>query len=505
MKFYEKMMNLRFLLQGKWRFLSAFVLGALAVLSFAPFDFYLAAIFSVSGLFYLLENNKEKVFWLGFCYGFGYFLCGVYWIAISLLVDAQRFAWMIPFALSLIPGALAMYFAAFSWLYCRFCRFFVQFYQKILFFAFLWLIFELLRGVLFTGFPWNLFGYNLMFSDYSSQLASIVGVYGLSFISVIFCLSLVSFWWDRKVFWVILTIFVLNLSFGYGRLQLIEQKKTGEKIRLVQGNVKQEMKWNPRQKYHNLLRHIHISQMKGFDEVKAVIWSETAVPYAIGLDENLTKNLALAVPKDGFLATGGLRLDYEAKKAYNSVFLFDGAKFKHYDKHHLVPFGEYVPLARFLPFVKKIAGGGDGFGEGEGAQTLEIASLKLSPLVCYEVIFSSQIIDRKNRPDLLINVTNDAWFGNSLGPFQHLNMARMRAIEYGISLARVANTGVSAYIDVFGRVVAEIGLDERGFVDVELLAAINESFYSQFKKIMLLLVLGGVFGVAIFVKKHQKK
>lgn len=491
------------------KFIYIFLFGALAAIGFAPFNFFPATIISLCALFLFLEKSEGKkvTFWLGFCYGYGYFLAGIYWIAISLLVDAQKFAWLIPFALTLIPAVLALYFAFLALVYKKFR--FKLLSQNIVFFAILWVIFEILRSILFTGFPWNLLGYSLFFSDYMVQSANIFGIYGLSFLAVIFSLTMVAIT-DKtrlgKTFSSFLILsFAINFIYGYCYINKQNISLKDEKIRIVQGNIKQDLKWDRYQKYQNLLKHIAISNASNKDDIKIVLWPETAVPYAVFEDdEKLLAKIKEAVPQNGFLITGALRFKLDDAKiridnAYNSIFAISNDEIKYYDKHHLVPFGEYVPLQKFLPFIDKITDGAVGFSKGEGAKTVEIQGIKFSPLSCYEVIFPNEIIDKNNRPDILINTTNDAWFGNSSGPFQHFNMTRMRAIEYGISLARAANNGISAYIDPFGRVTSSILLNETGFIDVQMIRKLPETPFSKFGNLMLL-VLFLPFLLVILIK-----
>ncbi len=500
------------------RFIAALFAGLISAFAFAPFDFFIASIVSISSFFLLLEkksNDAKSSFYIGLCYGFGYFLAGIYWIAISLLVDAQKFAWLIPFCLTIIPAVLALYFALLSVVYKKICvKFNVKFtYEKILVFAILWIIFEALRSILFTGFAWNLIGYSLMFSSFAIQSASIFGIYGLSFFAVLFSLTPVAFF-DKsksgKIFLaIVFAVFVANISFGFYRIKNTELKVSSQQIRLVQGNIKQDLKWNPLKKYQNFLKHIDISNAQNKDNIKAVIWSETATPYPIGENKELIAKLNEAIPDDGFLITGALRINFDrygyVSEAYNSVFAIEKTgEMQHYDKHHLVPFGEYIPFEKMLPFLQKITGGGVGFSEGEGPKTLEMKGLKFSPLICYEVIFSNKIIDRQNRPDLLVNVTNDAWFGVSSGPYQHYNMTKMRAVEYGISLARVANTGITAYIDPLGRVQKQIALNDEGFIDVNLVEKTPETIFSHFKYFALLLLLAVIALFLIISIKHHK-
>jgi apolipoprotein N-acyltransferase len=497
----------------KGKFFAATLAGALCSLAFAPFHFFVAAVFSLSIFYFLLEKKitRKEVFLLGFCYGFSYFLSGVYWIANSLLVDEQFF-WLIPFALTLIPAALAVYFGLFSLAY----KFLVEkfnfnkIYQKALIFACCWLVFEVLRSVLFTGFPWNLLGYIWLFDIAAAQLADLFGIYGLSFFAVLICLFPILFLQkngtkisaDDKIFAAILVMFFVgNIAYGY--LKIDEKKIITDpkaKLRLVQGNIEQEMKWNAQEKYQNLMKHIALSNAKSLEDVAAVIWSETSIPYAIDGDSELLDKLALATPPQGVLISGALKVAYsdiyknEVSKVWNSVFVLNkNGVIDSYDKHHLVPFGEYIPWQKYLPFVEKITEGSLGFSEGEGPKTLlvpsSLSSFSFSPLICYEVIFSNETLNKKLRPDLLVNVTNDAWFGKSTGPYQHLDIAKMRSIEYGLPMARVANTGITAFIDPFGRIVDKINLNQSGIIEVNLIKSLAPTIYEKYGASPLFLMI----------------
>ncbi len=499
------------------KFFQAFCSGSLLNLAFAPFNFFIITFFSLSVFFLLLEKKlqKKEIFWLGFAFGFGHFLFGVYWIAISLLVDAASFAWLIPFALTLIPAALAIYIAGFALFYKFVSRYFkIEFlWHKIVIFAFSWLVFEILRSVLFSGFPWNLLGYIWLFNINFAQAAAFFGVYGLSFVAVLFSLFPLFFLRSQKLnlsdkFFAgfLLLLFLTNFCFGLWRISQNPNQNLDTKIRLVQGNIRQEMKWDPQQKYQNLLKHINLTNQKDLSEIAAVLWSETSVPYPINDSQELMIELQKAVPPQGVLITGGLRLSYfdyaktQLSQVWNSIFSISRNGFEFYDKSHLVPFGEYVPLEKYLPFISKITDGAVGFSEGEGNKTLQNAAFSFSPLICYEIIFSDKIIDRKNRPQLLVNLTNDAWFGNSSGPYQHLNMARMRAIEYGIPLARVANSGVSVFVDPFGKILQKIDLNQEGFFDANLVKSLEPTLYSKYSWRPLALALMSVFLFLVITK-----
>jgi apolipoprotein N-acyltransferase len=500
----------------KGKLFIALFAGAFCSLAFAPFHLFIAAPFSLTIFYFLLEKNQKQTFSLGFCYGFGFFLAGNYWIAIALLVDAATFFWLIPCAIILIPAALALYFAIFALVYKFLATKFspLQIYQKILLFALCWLFFEIWRSCLFGGFPWNLLGYVWLFDVHFAQLANIFGIYGLTIFAVLISLLPVLLLQkndkNSKFFAAILVLFLTgNLCYGYFYIDDKKLAAKGQKeqkqLLLVQANIKQEMKWDPAEKYQNFLKHLELTNSQDLSRVKAVIWSETSVPYAIDTNSvsyDLLQKLQMAVPPQGVLITGGVRISGVRKnniKVWNSVFVIDKSGIVAvYDKHHLVPFGEYIPLQKYLPFINKITNGAIDFSEGDGPKTFTLQDFSFSPLICYEVIFSNEIINKNSRPDLLVNLTNDGWFGVSSGPYQHLDMAKMRSIEYGIPLVRVANSGISALIDPFGRLIKTAGLNSASVINVDLINNLAPTIYEKHGYMPLILLVALIFLTFIF-------
>jgi apolipoprotein N-acyltransferase len=505
----------------------AFLAGAFLTLAFAPIYFFPALFISLSVFYLLLEaeqGRKRDIFWLGFAFGFGHFLTGIYWIAISLLVDASQFAWLIPFALTLIPGACAAYLGVLSLIYKFFTRHLglTKSYQKIILFSLTWLIIEMLRANLFSGFPWNLIGYSWMFNSEFSQIGSIFGIYGLSLLIVLTALVPVIFWKRKaslgdKIYTAGIALFLIS-SFTFGHFYIDDSKLTHHpetKIRLVQANIKQNMKWDGEKRYRNFIKHIALTNSKNPKGIKAVIWPESAVPYVLNKSLQLMRYIEQAIPEDGILITGSLRMkEYEGKKdldLWNSIFVLNrGGISQTYDKHHLVPFGEYIPLHDLLSsflllssIVDEITGGGKGFSEGKGPQTLFVDGFSFSPLVCYEAIFSPEVVDRDHLPDVFVNLTNDAWFGNSSGPYQHFDMSRMRAIEYGIPLIRAANTGITAFVDPFGRIITELPRNEMAVRDIELVKNSQSTIYASFGMIPTNFLV--LFLLLILITNQRKK
>lgn len=478
-------------------------------------------------------NFSRKYFFnihskIGFLFGFGYFLFNLHWICIALLIDIASFIWLIPFALLLIPAILAIYFAIISNIYSflifrvsKYCNSKQILSLRIFIFAILWIFSEFLRSSYLLPFPWNLAGYSLLFNNYIIQTASIFGIYGISLIAVILSilpLIIILPFLLKKIKYANATIYQITncekrfliaifigifsmIIFGYNhqKMPLITDKNF--KIRLVQANIKQENKWEDYKKINNLKKHIDLTKYPNdakykFSELSLILWSETSIPFALNKNKELVNFITDAIPKNAKLLSGAIRVNFAEEnddnkiKIWNSAFLIDNdGNFSSYDKRHLVPFGEYIPFSSFLPFIGKITNGAVDFSKGEGNVNLDYNNLiKLRPLICYEAIFND-VIHSKERADLLINITNDSWFGNSIGPYQHLAMARVRAIENGTMMTRVANSGISAIIDPFGKVKQKIDLNESGVIDDNLVIANFSTIYNQFGNYPLLFLI----------------
>lgn len=513
----------------KNKYFLAFIFGSISATAFAPLYFFFCAIIAFSALL-LISNlciTKKESFWTGWCFGFGQFLFGLYWICISLFVDAEKFLWLLPFALFLIPAVLAIYtgLALMCTNYFTSLRYNVisgqtkqnpglqgvDGWRKILILSLFWVFFEYLRATLFTGFPWNLLGYSLMFSLSLSQIAAIIGVYGLSIIAVIFYSSFallfsyqnhkIKFNFDKFLISILSIILLIFIGGNYHLRHNYFKPIPNATFRLVQPNIKQGDKWSQSYRYSSFLKNVHLSQTSGLDQVNYVVWPESAVPYAINPNNNseLLSEIASATPKNGFVITGAMRATFkddamrDLNKIWNSIFVIDqkGAVVSTYDKNHLVPFGEYVPLEKYLPFISKITDGAVGFSSGDGLKTIKLnqTTLGFSPLICYEAIFTNQVLDHKNPPQFLLNLTNDAWFGSSSGPYQHLDMVRMRAIENGMPIIRVANSGISALIDPMGRIVVAIPLNKKGVADVMLMEKLPPTPYLKYKNSFLFVLV----------------
>ncbi|MGH6895260.1 MAG: apolipoprotein N-acyltransferase [Geminicoccaceae bacterium] len=458
---------------------SALVLGALAALTLPPFHLY-PLLLAFAGLVDLLRRTERghQALVLGWCFGFAHFLLGLYWIGIAFFTDAERFGVFAVPAVLLLCAYLACFPALAAWLTVLY-----RWQSPIastLVLALAWTATEFARGLLFGGFPWNLIGYAFAPSAAISQLAALAGVHGLSLLAVTLG-ALPAAWLDRseRPGWEPLAVAALALIavWAGGALRLLDavaEPDAAVRLRLVQGNVAQHHKWQPEARARAFERHLSLSA-EGAGAVTHVIWPESATPYPLEQEPVARQMIAEVVPPDGLLLTGGERYDLssEPPRVWNSLFVIDdtGTIRARYDKRDLVPFGEFLPLRDVLSRLglDKLTHGSIDFRAGPGRQTIALPGLPpFSPLICYEAIFSGGVVDPGARPDWLLNITNDAWFGRSSGPYQHFAMARMRAIEEGLPLVRSANTGISAVVDPWGRIQAELGLGETGVLDAAL-------------------------------------
>jgi apolipoprotein N-acyltransferase len=458
---------------------AALVLGALAALTLPPFHLY-PLLLAFAGLLDLLRQAERRgaAFVLGWCFGFAHFLVGLYWIGIAFFTDAERFGALAAPAVLLLCAYLACYPALAAWL--TVLHRWRSPMASALVLALAWTAGEIARGILFGGFPWNLIGYAFAQSTAISQLAALTGIHGLSLLAV--ALGALPVVWlepGERARWQPLAAggLILVAIWAGGALRLADAVPApidGVRLRLVQANIAQQDKWLPEGRARAFERHLALS-VADARPVSHIIWPESAASYPLDQDAVARQMIAKVVPPGGLLLTGGERFDVSSTPplAWNTLFAIDrdGAVVARYDKRDLVPFGEFLPLRDLLSRVglAKLTHGSIDFQPGPGRQTITLPGLPpFSPLICYEAIFPGSVVDPDVRPDWLLNVTNDAWFGRSSGPYQHLAMARLRAIEEGLPLVRSANSGISAMVDPWGRIQAQLGLGETGVLDSSL-------------------------------------
>lgn len=449
---------------------AALLLGMLSALAFAPLYAVPVLVLSLSLVWMLADRaeNRKQAAVIGYWYGFGMFAAGFYWVGNALLIDAESFGWLYPLALA-GAGAFFGLFAVPAFVGRFMCR---KPWSKILVFGALWVVAEWLRSFILTGFPWNLLGTVWAFDPLFIQTAALWGTYGLSFVTILLSGGIYLLMNGKWKSGLALTIGVVValVVFGQWRLSKADAQSSDIVVRLVQPAIPQQMKWNRDVLEDNLNRYVELSRADGWENVDFVIWGETAAPFYLDPEEVNWRTAVRAVPPQGYLITGSLRFD--GYQTYNSLFVLN-EEFKlidYYDKNHLVPFGEYIPLRDYLPdWVRPVANQIADFGTGEPFKTIKLENLPpFGALICYEIIFPDEVINRKNKPSWLVLLSNDGWYGHSAGPYQHLAAARMRAVEEGLTIVRSANTGISAVITPFGTMSGVIGLDQKGYADVRL-------------------------------------
>lgn len=505
------------LLDGWRRNFVAFCCGVMATFALPPFFLFPLLVPAFTGLIWLMDGapSRKRVFWDGWWWGWGFYISGLYWFCIALMTDAEKFAWLLPFALFGLTAVIALYQGVACWLMS-----FVQARGLVRIFAFsvIWVLIEFARGHLFTGFPWNLAGYALAVSDVSIQLASLVGIYGLTWL-VVFLSMLpaalgnidIPVKQSLRAVSIAYICFAVALVWGAWRLHDAGDTQYSEsvKLRLVQANIKQHHKWDPKLQMQGVREHARLTHTDGLQDITHVIWPETAVPYVLKENSPLLGMLGSILPQDTHLIAGSLRAEeYDTGwDALNSMVIINssGRIAGYYDKNKLVPFGEFLPFRSLIPEGWSTPVGNKDFARGPGAQILDWPKLSgVAPLICYEAIFPSYARHAPARPAMFLNLTNDAWFGTSSAPYQHLQMARMRAVEQGVPLIRVANTGVSAVIDSYGRMVDNIPLNQQAVLDTRLpLVTRSKTFYSSISEEvnLIVLVVGLIFLLGLKTKK----
>ena len=444
----------------------SFTSGALAALGHAPFGFWPAALAGFAALAWLVARGGRPAL-AGWAGGTGYFAVALHWIVEPFLVDAAIHGWMAPFALVLLAGGLALFWGLAGRLSARIGG------NRALNWALCLAAAELARGHVLTGFPWALPGYIWADTDIR-MLAALVGPYGLSLLTLGLTSLAVMAPGLPRVRDVILAC-AGGLALWLGGSQLGgEAGASGPVVRLVQPNAPQNEKWDP-QKAHGFVERALDFTAAPKEGVALILWPETAIPYPLAPPAPVLARIA-SVSGGVPVLTGINRREDGAW--FNSSVLVDGAGeiVETYDKVHLVPFGEYIPLK--IDFIRALAASsGFGFTAGSGVRMIDTPLGRTVPLICYEAIFPRHLGGLGARPDYLLQITNDAWFGTFSGPYQHLDQARFRAVEMGVPLVRAANTGVSAVIDARGRVVQSLGLGQAGFIDAALPGALPPTPY----------------------------
>jgi len=510
-------------LTGWRRFLLAFVLGLLSALAFAPFGLFPFLLFGFAALVLFIDGATARArpirnaAFAGWAFGFGQFLAGLYWVAYAFLVDPLEHAWQIPFVAVLFPGGLALFVAGACALAAALWR---AGWPRLFTLTAGYALAEWLRGHVLTGFPWNIPAYGWGALPSVLQSVSVIGAYGLSALTMLLGASF-ALLFDRGVRLLVIVPAAFTLVFaiagGLGAARLAAtptQFVPGVHLRIVQPDVPQDQKYVPQDRARNWRRLVLLSIAKAKDPKPThVIWPEAAPPFLLSREPEALDDIAVLTGNGRVLMTGAVRAQVEASAVpvfFNSFYIFaDGGKLlATYDKSHLVPFGEYVPFAAMLNAlgIDKLVNQPGGFAPGPGPKTFDVPGAPpVGPLICYEILFPGAVTEPGHRPQWLVNVTDDSWFGppSSTGPKQHLLAARVRAIEEGLPVARAANTGVSAVIDPLGRVVAKLGSGKMGVVDAGLPKALPATLYHRVGDLFFWLIALGSIVIGVFAGRRR--
>ncbi len=518
----------RIILADGWtRRLIALAAGALGALALPPFDFAPAMIAPLTTAVWLIDGAAVRGAGLrgatllsaagaGWWLGFGYFLAGLWWLGAAMLVEADQFAWALPLAVVGLPAMLAL-FPALGFALAR--GLWSSGSLRIFSLAAGLGAAEWLRGHILTGFPWNDFGMALAQAGPLGQGAALLGLHGLDLVAILIFAApatIVDRAPGRRFFTngAARTATVLLAALAtYGTLRLATSPTEyveGVKVRLMQPNLPQDAKFRPENGAKILRDYLALSDRAtgpdrtGIADVTHLIWPESAFPYILSREPQALSAIARAL-QGKILITGAARVEGDGSgrrgKIFNSIEVLQGDRLlAFYDKAHLVPFGEYLPLESLLrPLgVSQLVPGI--WDQGEGPRALLAPGLpRIAPLICYEAVFSGEAAPKGpdgRRPELLLNLTNDGWFGRTTGPYQHFAQARLRALEEGLPLIRVANTGISAIIDPYGRLLESLPLGEEGIIDGRLPRAAPETFFARRGRFVFPVLLALVAAVA---------
>ena len=495
------------------KFFLAVSSGVLLTLSFPnPGLSWLAWVALVPLLAALRNLSPKNGFYLGLCAGFAHYLTLVYWLAYTMSAYGHLPLYASVPVLLLLSAYLALYLAIFSMaLICLPCRPVFLF----LLIPFIWVSLEYIRSFLFTGFPWELMGYTQFNVLHFIQISDIFGVYGVSFCialsnAAIFLvyLNLSEKDWQKKevktgqaaeAVFTFALIFCFVWFYGKWRIQYIQKMISHSpsiKAAIVQGNIDQAKKWDPAFQLTSTEKYINLSLLTKKHKPDLVVWPETATPFYFLHNAQLSEMVKKGIHDTGtdfLIGSPYFNLGTNPVEYYNSAYLIgpEGKVYGRYDKAHLVPFGEYVPFKKWLPFLNKMVEGVGDFKPGKKGQTIKWGDYRLGVQICYEIIFphlSRAMI--KNHASLLVNITNDAWYGRSSAPNQHFSMTIFRAVENRRSIIRSANTGISGFIDPSGRVIAATPLFKDATITRSVPMLEETTFYSRFGDLFAMACLG---------------
>ncbi|MBL4929856.1 apolipoprotein N-acyltransferase [Tabrizicola sp. KVB23] len=473
----------------------AVLAGTLAALGQEPFGLWWVALPGYALLVWLVANRRGAG-WLALIGGAAHFALALNWITEPFLVDAAAYAWMIPFAVVFLSFGLALFWMAAAMVATRLPR-------PALAFALTLTAAEMLRGHVLTGFPWALPGH-IWFHAPVIQTASLFGGYGLTLLTLLAAAGLSRL----RIVPMAGAALLVAAAWGLGIRDLSQPDPAPRDVtlRLIQPNAEQALKWDPAlaQTHFDLLMRLTAEGPLR----DLTIWPETALPYSLDLHPEIFGMIG-GVGHNAPVAIGAQRMDGDL--AWNSLTVIapDGAEAARYDKAHLVPFGEYIPagdvMFRLFGVRAFASQAGAGYSAGPGPRVVDLGQKlgKVLPLICYEAVFPQDVRAAPDRADWMLQITNDAWFGSLTGPFQHAALARLRAIEMGLPLVRVGNTGVTAVYDARGRTIASLPFQTEGALDVTLPGARPPTPYARFGETPVLVLLAGL-SLALIRPRHRR-
>ena len=503
-------------LRGWRRWLLAIAMGGLASVSLPPAHALPLLWIALPVFVWILDSveTRKGAFWLGWCFGFGYLATSLYWLTFALFVAIDQYWWLVPFASNGLAAGLAIYWGLMTCVAAALVPRSRPLARCLMLVA-LWSLSEWLRGHLLTGFPWNLPGYAWTGYPWLIQSAAWIGIYGVT-VLVLLAPTLASLLGSEMspkrglaAFAAGLGILAIVAIAGALRYPAEPMPTVpGVRLRLVQPSIQQSLKWVEGRYQQNLWQHIDLSVRPAEPAPNIIVWSEAAEPFPLSNPENARFIASKTLKPGQLLITGTVR---EFPKAdppsySDSIAVLNpaGDVIATFDKYHYVPFGEYMPLARWLPIVKAVAAGDVEPTEGPGPVTLDLPGLPpAGPTICYEVIFPHAIVDEDHRPDWLLDVTNDAWFGLTAGPYQHFAMMRVRAVEEGLPLVNAANDGISGVIDPYGRIVTKLALGAIGVIDADLPKKLDKTFYARVGDSIFFAMVAGLTLAGLLIDRRK--
>ncbi|NMA98535.1 MAG: apolipoprotein N-acyltransferase [Phyllobacteriaceae bacterium] len=523
---------------GWRRFLLLLVAGALAGLSVPPF-FILPVLFLAMPIWVWALDGAERgrgwrllfgpAFSIGFAFGWGYFLVAFHWLGSAFFVDGGWVLWAMPFAVAALAALIALFWglasamAHLSWSHG---------WTRILTLSAWLAAAEFARGHVLTGFPFDLIGYSLTGTEEMMQLASVIGVYGLSFLALLLAMTPALVWpadgrnWSRRLPPLFLALFVIAAQLGYGWNRLsgtVATERSDMAMRLVQPLVYEHADFGNVDPVALIDRLLMLSDMRmdpsdqGLADITHLVWPESSLPFFLESYPEALARIARMLPEQATLIAGVPRRPYELGEAgnsqppFNSVVAIDtdGEIVASYDKAHLVPFGEYLPFAGFFKQlgITQFVPGADGWSPGDARRRLMGLPGAPAPLVlvCYEILFSGDLGDTA-AAQFILNVTNDAWFDKSIGPAQHAHHAKLRAVEEGMSLVRVANTGLTFATDPLGRITAQLAPGEMAALDIRPHVKLDATVFSKVRHWpFLIAVLAGILAGFVASRRGRRR